>query len=74
MIEQAIIAICGALSIWCVSSPHARTRGWGAIIGLCAQPFWLYATWQSEQWGMFTLSLIYTAGWARGVHTYWGTA
>jgi hypothetical protein len=74
MIEQVVIAICGIASIWLSQSPAVRSRRWAPIIGLAAQPAWLYATWQTEQWGMFALSVVYAAGWMRGIRTYWGRA
>lgn len=71
MIEQVIIAICGTSSVWLSQSPSFAQRRWAPIIGVLAQPFWLYATWKSAQWGMFALSIVYVVGWARGVRTYW---
>ncbi|XXQ53595.1 hypothetical protein ACA040_002266 [Xenophilus aerolatus] len=29
------------------------------------------ATWQAEQWGMFVLSVVYTAAWIRGIWAHW---
>lgn len=40
-------------------------------IGICAQPFWLYATLKAEQYGIVLLTFVYTAGWARGVWNFW---
>lgn len=74
MIEQIVISICGIASIWMSQSPFFDTRRWAPIIGLVAQPFWLYACWKAEQWGIFGLAFIYTAGWVRGIRTYWGHA
>lgn len=71
MIEQAVIALCGMSSIWLSQSPAARARRWAPIIGLAAQPFWMVATWQAAQWGIFALSIVYAIGWARGIRTYW---
>lgn len=71
MTEQIIIAICGIASIWMSQSPRFNARRWAPIIGLCAQPFWLYATWRAEQWGIFALTFVYAAGWMRGIRTYW---
>ncbi|MEO8752333.1 MAG: hypothetical protein ABI624_06625 [Casimicrobiaceae bacterium] len=71
MTEQIIIGICGLASVWLSQSPRVRTQRWACIFGLCAQPAWFYATWQAGQWGIFILSLIYTIGWLRGVHTFW---
>jgi len=41
------------------------------VFGLLAQPFWFYATWQAEQWGIFALSFLYAASWLRGLWTQW---
>lgn len=71
MIEQAIIAVCGVASIWLSQSPRFGARRWAPIIGLAAQPFWLYASYQAAQWGIFALSFVYAAGWVRGINTYW---
>ena len=71
MIAQVVIAVCGVASIWLSQSPNERSRKWAPVIGLLAQPAWLGVTWESGQWGMFALSLVYTAGWARGIFTYW---
>jgi hypothetical protein len=74
MIEQIVITICGIGSIWMSQSPEFNARRWAPIIGIIAQPFWLYACWKAEQWGIFALTFVYAAGWVRGVHTYWGKA
>lgn len=70
---QAAILILSAAAMWLVSgrSRHARL-GWA--IGLVSQPFWLYATWQADQWGMFLLAVFYTGTWARGLVNHWGAA
>lgn len=71
MIEQTAIAVCGVLSIFMSQSASVAQRRWAPIIGLVAQPAWLYASITAEQWGIAALSLVYAAGWARGIHTYW---
>lgn len=71
MIEQIVIALCGAASIWLANDPHVARRRWACIIGLVAQPFWMYATFIAGQWGIFALSFVYAAGWLRGVWHYW---
>lgn len=71
MIEQIVIALCGVSSLWLSQSPEFNARRWAPIIGLAAQPAWLYASVIAEQWGIAALSLVYAAGWARGLRTYW---
>ena len=65
--EQVVIAITGAAAIWMVGRKNAW-RKWGYLVGLASQPFWLYATWSSQQYGMFALSCWYVYAWAQG---YW---
>ena len=67
MIEQAIIAVAGAVSIWLVNDPRARCQRWACWIGLAAQPFWMHTSWQANQWGIFLLSIAYAGAWLRGI-------
>jgi hypothetical protein len=69
--SQVMIAVCGICSIWLSNAPDADQRRWAPILGIIAQPFWMWTTWQAGQWGIFALSFVYAAGWARGIHTYW---
>lgn len=71
MIEQAVIGVCGMASVWLSQDSRRSWQRWACIFGLVAQPFWLYATWSAGQWGIFLLTFVYAAGWARGVRTYW---
>lgn len=71
MIEQTIIALCGITSVWLSQDRRPHYARWACIIGLCAQPFWLFATWKAQQYGIFLLSFVYALGWLRGVKTYW---
>jgi len=71
MLDQAVIAVCGTASVWLSQSPAIGARRWAPIIGLAAQPFWIYAAWRAEQWGIFALAFVYTAAWLRGLHTHW---
>lgn len=71
MIEQTVIAICGIVSVFLSQDPRRNWARWACIFGIVSQPFWMYATWQASQWGIFALSFVYAAGWARGIRTYW---
>jgi len=73
VIDQLAIALCGTLSIWLSQSAPHRARRWACVIGLAGQPFWMHATFVAEQWGIFALSFVYAAGWARGIRNYWLT-
>tara|TARA_R110000868_G_scaffold411755_1_gene708921 strand:- start:32931 stop:33155 length:225 start_codon:yes stop_codon:yes gene_type:complete len=71
MIEQVVIGICGVTSVFLSQDPNIRRQRWACIFGLFAQPFWMYATFIAEQWGIFALSFLYAWGWARGIKIYW---
>ena len=66
-----MIAACGLATVWLSQCRSHRARRWAAPIGLIAQPAWIYASWQAQQWGILILSVVYAAGWARGIWTHW---
>lgn len=68
---QGVILLSGALAIWLTQLGSRRASRAACLIGLVGQPFWLYATWSAEQWGMFALSVFYTGAWLVGVWNYW---
>lgn len=72
MIEQIVIAVCGIASVW-LSQDRRRSNAqrWACIFGIVAQPFWFYACWKAQQWGIVLLTFVYTAGWLRGVYNFW---
>ena len=43
----------------------------GRVFQIFGKPFWFYAAWSAEQWGIFALCVLYTYAWARGVWTHW---
>ena len=69
-IAQIIIIVFGAVAIWLIGRREVWKR-WGYIIGLCAQPAFLYTTWKYEQWGIFLLALWYTYAYGQGIYNYW---
>lgn len=71
MIEQIAIGLLGVTAVFLSQSAHASQRKWACIFGLLAQPFWFYATWHAEQWGIFALCFLYAFSWMRGVYTNW---
>ncbi len=65
MLIQAIIVVCSCISIGLLSSKkHFR---YGFIAGVVGQPFWIYETLRTEQWGMFIVSLWFIWSHARGI-------
>ncbi len=71
MIDQLAIACTGAAAVWCSQDHRERVRRWACILGMIGQPFWFYAAWTAEQWGILATCFLYTYGWWRGVRTHW---
>jgi hypothetical protein len=71
VIVQLIIAITGVVAIFLTQSRNADLQKYACLIGLAGQPFWMMATYQSQQWGMFVLTLFYTLAWCQGIKNYW---
>lgn len=69
--DQIAIALLGAAAAWLSQARTEAARRWACIFGLLGQPFWFWATWQAEQWGMFALSLLYALAWLRGLWVHW---
>ena len=64
---QVMILILSLTSIILLTSKSESVKRWGSVAGLCSQPFWLYATWNADQGGMFLLSITYTILWVRAI-------
>jgi len=71
MIDQLGIAICGVTAVFLSQDSRESWRKWACIFGLARQPFWFWATWKAEQWGILALCFVYAYSWARGLRTYW---
>lgn len=68
---QLGIALFGVSAVACSQSNQAKTRRWASVLGLVGQPFWFYATWKAQQWGMFGLCFLYTWAWGKGFWNNW---
>ena len=68
---QEIIFITGAIAIWLTQQSNKQWQKYARIIGLIGQPFWIWSTYQSEQWGMLALSVFYTYTWMLGINNHW---
>lgn len=61
---QLTLAVLSLLALWMLTSDNALMRRWGSVMGLASQPFWLWATLDSEQYGIFFIACVYTARYA----------
>ena len=71
VLDQLGILITGVIAVWLTQHKRESWRRWACIFGLLAQPFWFYAAWKAEQWGILAISTLYTYAWARGIRTHW---
>lgn len=69
--EQLAIALTGVVAIWLSQDMRQERRRFACIFGLIGQPFWFYAAYTAEQWGIFALCFLYTWSWLRGVRNNW---
>ncbi len=70
-IEQIAIAILGVSAVYLSQDSRLEHRRWSSVLGLLGQPFWFWATWKAQQWGIFALCFVYTYAWARGFWNNW---
>ena len=70
-LEQIAIAFSGVIAVWLTQDERESRRRWACIFGMLGQPFWFYAAWKAQQWGIFTLCALYTYAWTRGLWTHW---
>lgn len=71
MIEQLAIGLLGAAAALLSQDANAARRRYACLFGLAGQPFWFYASWKAQQWGIFALSAVYALAWLRGFATHW---
>lgn len=65
-LSQIVIACLSPVAIGLLMFP-GPLAGWGCVIGLLAQPFWIYSTARARQAGMFAISVLYLAIWIVGI-------
>jgi len=70
-IEQVVIGFTGTTAIWLTQDKRPHFRKWASVVGLIGQPAWYYASFVTEQWGIFFLSFLYTYAWMRGFYFNW---
>jgi hypothetical protein len=68
--NQLGILLFGCSAIWVLGRPESW-RGYGYVLGLVSQPFWLYMSVKAHQWGVVILTVLYTYGWIQGVWFHW---
>ena len=70
-LDQIGIVLTGVIAVWLTQDKREGWRRWACVFGMLAQPFWFYAAWKAEQWGILAITTLYAYAWARGVWTHW---
>lgn len=68
---QTAIALLGPTAIWLSQSRSQRFQRWACIVGLASQPFWLWAVWDSGQWGVAVVAVVCALAWLKGLWVHW---
>lgn len=68
--DQLGLILFSAPAIWLVGRREHWSR-WGYILGLCSQPFWVYAAWEAGQWAILALEAWYVYAWGQGIYFHW---
>lgn len=69
-LTQIMIGICGAVAVGLTQSRYESRRRYACLFGLAGQPFWFYAAYTSQQWGIFFVCFLYTLAWLRGFYNH----
>ncbi len=56
---------------WLSQARTDNLRRWECIFGMLGQPFWFYAAWQAQQWGIFAVCVMYAGAWMRELWVHW---
>lgn len=69
--DQIGIMLFGVTAVFLSQSKNEWLRKHACFFGLAGQPFWFYATYNAEQWGIFAMCFLYTFSWLRGLWNFW---
>jgi hypothetical protein len=71
MIDQIALGVFGVTAVFLSQDHRPHVRRYACLFGIASQPFWFYATWRAQQWGIFGLSFLYALSWLRGFYIHW---
>ncbi len=67
---QAVIMLTAIVALLLLTLQNRHSR-WGHVVGLLGQPAWLFSTGSHGQFGMFVVSLAFTAIYLWGIWKFW---
>jgi hypothetical protein len=65
-VDQVAILLLAPLAIWLLAEAGPAAR-WGYVLGLCSQPFFIYAAFRARQPATLIVSVLYVGIWIRGI-------
>ncbi len=65
------LAVLSIAALYSVTHQNPRLRKAAPIFGVTAQPFWLYAAWTSQEWGILVVTCVYAAIWIKDLVYTW---
>tara|TARA_R110001592_G_scaffold111372_6_gene308479 strand:- start:5920 stop:6165 length:246 start_codon:yes stop_codon:yes gene_type:complete len=71
MIDQVMIGLTGAVAVLLTQQQNPRLKRYACWFGIAGQPFWFFATYKAQQWGIFALSFLYAYAWFLGLYNNW---
>lgn len=71
VLSQVGLAVFGLAAMWMALGNNLAHRRIAPLVGLCAQPFWLWFAWHAKAgderaWGVLVISVAYTLVYIRG--------
>lgn len=69
--DQIGVAFTSLIAVWLTQQGNKGLQRYACFFGLAGQPFWFYATYTAEQWGIFMMSIFYTCSWLVGLKRHW---
>lgn len=70
-LDQIFLGLFGVTAVFLSQQKNIKYQKYACIFGLLSQPFWFYATYKAEQWGIFILCFFYAVVWIIGFKNYW---
>lgn len=68
---QVIILTFGVTALFLSQLDSMTAKRAAPIIGLLAEPFWLYTSYNAGQWGVFCLGFVYIFVWLFSFYKVW---
>ena len=70
ILTEIMLFVCGAVSIFLLNLNNRYSK-YGVIIGLIGQPFWYISAYNSQSWGIFSVSILYSISFIVGIYNFW---